>query len=297
MASPPAVSCAGKGMAVSLYRKANAAGGIGREHAPFIVLHALAIYLCLSTVGEPRAAAEEARSELEWKLRTELGEGEEFDESKLPALPSVLLPGFWALFALGAFACLHGLMVLGKGWSVHFASALMYTPCGLEEADTVKVEPRKHRGKAELVPMRWTAPRRGSERQAFFMFQRRKWLLNERRVFEKLPLPVALPLATYGEAAGLGAPAEVEDAVGLFGPNKFELPSPTFLPMFRKQLQQPLSVFQLFSVLLWCLDDYWQYSLFTFVMILVFEGTVVFSRLKSMSVLRGMVSPRPSSLA
>ena len=129
-------------------------------------------------------------------------------------------------------------------------------------------------------------------RQAFFMFQRRKWLLNERRVFEKLPLPVALPLATYGEAAGLGAPAEVEDAVGLFGPNKFELPSPTFLPMFRKQLQQPLSVFQLFSVLLWCLDDYWQYSLFTFVMILVFEGTVVFSRLKSMSVLRGMVSAR-----
>ena len=77
MASPPAVSCAGKGMAVSLYRKANAAGGIGREHAPFIVLHALAIYLCLSTVGEPRVAAEEARLELEWKLRTELGEGEE----------------------------------------------------------------------------------------------------------------------------------------------------------------------------------------------------------------------------
>jgi hypothetical protein len=31
--------------------------------------------------------------------------------------------------------------------------------------------------------------------------------------------------------------------------------------MYQKQLQQPLCVFQLFSVGLWCLDDYWQYHL------------------------------------
>eukprot|EP01043_Picozoa_sp_COSAG02_P056208 COSAG02_NODE_6633_length_3447_cov_1.854241_1_plen_301_part_10 len=149
------------------------------------------------------------------------------------------------------------------------------------------VVPRKHRGKAELVDMHWTAEPNG-KRRAFFMFQRRKWLLNGAGVFEKLPVPVDRPLHEYHEASGLSAKAEVDAARELYGPNRFELPSPTFLPMFKKQLSQPLSVFQLFSVLLWCLDDYWQYSLFTFAMMLLFEGTVVFSRLKSMSVLRGM---------
>jgi cation-transporting ATPase 13A1 len=36
------------------------------------------------------------------------------------------------------------------------------------------------------------------------------------------------------------------------------------------------------------LDDYWQYSFFTLFMILMFEATVVFSRIKSLGALRGM---------
>ena len=274
-------------MSVALYRRATSLGGYGREHVPFLALHAFAVHWCLSTMGQPLAAAQEARRELEWKLRTELEDGEDFDEAKLPALPSVLQPNFWALFCLVAFLCLHGLVVLGKGWSVRFRAALTYSPSDVDGADTVMVVPRKHRGKAELVDMRWTAELNG-KRRAFFMFQRRKWLLSDAGVFEKLPLPVGRPLHEYHEAKGLDAEAEANAARELYGPNRFELPSPSFLPMFKTQLSQPLSVFQLFSVLLWCLDDYWQYSLFTFAMMLVFEGTVVFSRLKSMSVLRGM---------
>ena len=53
-------------------------------------------------------------------------------------------------------------------------------------------------------------------------------------------------------------------------------------------LLAPFSVFQMFCILLWCLDEYWQYSLFTAFMMLVFEGTVVVSRRKNLQTLRGM---------
>jgi manganese-transporting P-type ATPase len=63
---------------------------------------------------------------------------------------------------------------------------------------------------------------------------------------------------------------------------------PEFLDLYKKQLLSPLCVFQLFSVLLWTLDEYWQYSFFTLFMILMFEGTVVFQKLKSLGALKGM---------
>ena len=73
-----------------------------------------------------------------------------------------------------------------------------------------------------------------------------------------------------------------------FGPNKFDVRQPSFMDMYKSQLLSPFTVFQLFCVILWMLDDYWQYSAFTLFMILGFEATVVFSRIKSLSALRGM---------
>jgi cation-transporting ATPase 13A1 len=73
-----------------------------------------------------------------------------------------------------------------------------------------------------------------------------------------------------------------------YGSNLFSVKQPTFGELYRKQLLSPFTVFQLFCVILWLLDSYWQYSVFTLVMILIFEATVVFSRLKSLQALRGM---------
>eukprot|EP00607_Mallomonas_marina_P002717 CAMPEP_0182440352 /NCGR_PEP_ID=MMETSP1167-20130531/87011_1 /TAXON_ID=2988 /ORGANISM="Mallomonas Sp, Strain CCMP3275" /LENGTH=1295 /DNA_ID=CAMNT_0024634289 /DNA_START=719 /DNA_END=4606 /DNA_ORIENTATION=- len=80
----------------------------------------------------------------------------------------------------------------------------------------------------------------------------------------------------------------------VYGPNKFQMSSPAFLDLYYLQITSPFTVFQLFCSLLWCLDEYWQYSLFTLFMIFTFEATTVFQRLQSMKMLKGMGNePRP----
>ncbi|KAI9916718.1 hypothetical protein PsorP6_018035 [Peronosclerospora sorghi] len=62
-------------------------------------------------------------------------------------------------------------------------------------------------------------------------------------------------------------------------------PSQFFADMFKQQLLEPLIVFQIFSVCLSMLDEYWQYLLFTLAMIIMFEGVTVMSRLENLQTL------------
>uniref|UniRef100_A0A7S4V4P5 Cation-transporting P-type ATPase N-terminal domain-containing protein n=1 Tax=Ditylum brightwellii TaxID=49249 RepID=A0A7S4V4P5_9STRA len=97
-----------------------------------------------------------------------------------------------------------------------------------------------------------------------------------------------MPTSFFSTWNGLSSSDQITALQIRFGQNVFDVKQPTFVELYKAQLLSPFTVFQLFCVILWMLDDYWQYSAFTLFMILTFEGTVVFSRIKSLSALRGM---------
>jgi hypothetical protein len=82
-----------------------------------------------------------------------------------------------------------------------------------------------------------------------------------------------------------------------FGPNMFQVTLPSFMDLYKKQLLNPFSCFQIFCVLLWAIDDYITYSLFSLSMVLTFEGVTVMQRIKSLQLLTSMGNPsRPVSV-
>ena len=110
-------------------------------------------------------------------------------------------------------------------------------------------------------------------------------------------MPTDFSLAHY-LAAARGLRGEVlATAADRFGPNSFAIPARTFGSLFVEHALAPFFVFQVFCVVLWSLDDYWYYSLFTLLMLVIFESTVVTSRMRNLDEMRELATPPCAALA
>lgn len=174
-------------------------------------------------------------------------------------------------------------------WSVH---VLTFLNCRNVKTPGVgvlaKVIPTANNGSSQLVQINSIRLANGNK-QLYFVFQKTKYVWDEeRKSFRGIDFPVHETLRHYTRSRGHETESAVKLTEQLYGLNEMKMVVPEFYELFIERATAPFFVFQIFSVALWCLDEYWYYSLFTLFMMIIFECTLVGQQLHNMSEIRKM---------
>ena len=120
-------------------------------------------------------------------------------------------------------------------------------------------------------------------------------LSNKPVTFAPLPYPSSKrpPLLNHQQAgAGLGtaknetrglSSSSIANLLSLYGKNTFNIPIPAFGALSAEHATAPFFVPQTFCVALRCLDEHWDYSLFTLFMLVTFKRTAAWRRLHTLT--------------
>ncbi|XP_065199388.1 endoplasmic reticulum transmembrane helix translocase-like [Sycon ciliatum] len=193
------------------------------------------------------------------------------------------------LIGCAVIAILQVLVALFCLWSVHFKCfCTCRTVNDVNEAKLVKVIPTPNNGYPELVPLLKEKDENDDDQLAFY-FQKTKYVYNvDRKEFHDVKFPVEEFLSFYRDSMGIEDDKRLVNSERKFGLNKLDISLPKFSDLFKERATAPFFVFQVFCVGLWCLDEYWYYSLFTLFMLVVFEATLVQQQLRNLSMIRDM---------
>lgn len=221
-------------------------------------------------------------------------------------LPFIFLYGTWIyvwffIYGIQEFyeAGLIGVAVIGLlqilsclccHWSVHVQCFLTCRKTNDPlKAKVAKVVPTSNNGSSELVTVHHEKEESTENTTASFMFQKTKYVWNvDRKTFTGLQFPIDLPFGDYMDWKGYQDDVDVTNADLKYGRNQLNMVVPEFMELFKERATAPFFVFQVLCVALWCLDKYWYYSLFTLVMLILFECTLVQQQLRNMAEIRKM---------
>lgn len=202
----------------------------------------------------------------------------------------------WTFVFSGTIITIQGLFWLSTFWNVNVNSLFTSTKArSVETAKLIKIIPVANAGSAEICKME-----RDLKQGLNFLFQKRRFLYDVAKgSFTPLVYPLdqePKPLiGTFQASQGIKTSEELDRIQQHYGDNTFDIPVPTFTELFKEHAVAPFFVFQVFCVGLWMLDDYWYYSLFTLLMLVAFESTVVWQRQRTLVEFRGM-SIKPYSI-
>ncbi|KAG7661463.1 SPF1 [[Candida] subhashii] len=158
----------------------------------------------------------------------------------------------------------------------------------IANAKYIKIIPAPNSGMGEICEINRETFHDG-EKQVSFLYQKRRYLFHPELnkfsppefLFDELP-----QLQVFQTTKGLSG--DLEKMIRNYGSNKFDIPVPTFLELFKEHAVAPFFVFQIFCVALWCMDEQWYYSLFSLFMLVTFEMTTVFQRRTTMAEFQSM---------
>lgn len=194
------------------------------------------------------------------------------------------------LLSLAAIGIAHVLTALSGYWSVH---AHCWLTCSKEpdpkKATLAKIIPTPNNGSAELVALQRDQDENGEEILAF-EFQKIRYTFDdkEKKCFLPIAFPINHPMGYFQSWRGYQEESDLRAAEKRYGTNKAEMVVPDFLELFKERATAPFFVFQVFCVGLWCLDEYWYYSVFTLFMLVAFEASLVQQQMRNMSEIRRM---------
>lgn len=148
--------------------------------------------------------------------------------------------------------------------------------------------PTPNNGSAELISLHHSTSEK-QEEQIWFVFQKTKFTFDYKSSgFVQVVYATERPLQEYREWRGYTTDEEVGRVEKFYGKNNLEMDIPEFWPLFRERATAPFFVFQVFCVALWCLDEFWYYSLFTLFMLVAFESILVQQQLRNLAEIRKM---------
>lgn len=177
-------------------------------------------------------------------------------------------------------------------WSVHIQCFLSCSAVkDPNQAQIVKVVPTSNNGFSEIVKLHHTkSTKKGNTNpDLWFIFQKSKYIYDwDKKTFHTVEFPINKSYEEYMESKGYLDDESVEIAEKEFGKNEMTMVVPEFMELFKERATAPFFVFQVFCVALWCLDKYWYYSIFTLVMLVMFECTLVQQQLRNMAEIRKM---------